>query len=439
MTDLTGTGQIVVARPIRPRVPGEQSIISKFIGKVRQALSNGAQWAGAAGLTPGWTDPRWWSDDPDDWPVVATEADALGLPPFGRGVDLIASGIAGVDLAAYRHDKAAGIDVRLEPQPSLLRDPVVYSTPWNYRYGVVNDLVLYGNHVAFMTAPDATGWPTALEPVDITTVDLGVSEEGYLAWNVAGEFYPYGSLFHISAGNRSGYILGRGAIQQYRDALGGVVETDRHSRGYFRRGGLPTAVIQVQDPDLGQKQAQDIKDRYMATIGRGRSREPLVIPGTYTFTPVVSDAEKQQLVEARTWDAQLVAMILGVPAAKLNLPGPSMTYSNIEMEDIAFVRDTVNRWAQPIEAAVTKWLLPAGQQAKHEWMDRLRTDSKTRAEVFETELRAGIRTVEEVRQIMNLPPLPKPEPAPVPPALEQGQEATGAPESDEQPTEVDQP
>lgn len=423
MSDITGTGTVTVARPIRPRVPGERSTISKFIEKVRGALSRGAMWgAGLTAAGSGWSDPRWWSDNPDDWPLRPTEVEALGLPPFGRGIELISSTIAGVDLIAYRYDKVDAIDVRLDPQPELLRDPDPISTPWNWKYALVNDMILYGNHFAFLGPPNADGWPRWLEPIDVTAVDVAVNETG-IWWRVNGEIYPYGDLFHINAGNRSGYLLGRGLLLQYADALGGVLETDRHASRYFRRSGLPTAVIKVTDSDLTQPQADQIKAKYVSAFS-GRSKEPMIIPGHYEFTPVVSDAEKQQLVEARTWDATIVAMILGIPAAKLGLQGTSMTYSNIEMEDIAFVRDTVNRWGQPLENAVTKWLLPAGQKAKLDWLGRLRTDSKTRAEVIKIERDAGVLEINEARRMLQRPPIDEPEPAPIPTQLEAFTEQT---------------
>lgn len=418
-----GTGSITVANAITPKPPGERSIISRIVEKIRGLVSAGygytAPWLAAGS---GWQDPRWWTDDLDDMAPVITELTALGLPPFGRGVELIASTIAGVDLVAHRYDTTKQIDVRLPIQPSVLTDPDPMSPVWNWRYGVINDLILYGNHFSFLGSFNATGWPTSLIPIDIDAVGIGIDRDensptfGMVFWTVNGKPYRFGDLFHISAGNRSGQILGRGAIQQYRDALSGVLSTDTHSANYFRRGGLPSAVIRVDDPDLSPEGAEEIKDKYETAMS-GRRRRPLVIPKIYEFTPVVSDAEKQQLVEARTWDAQLVAMILGIPAHYLNLPGTSMTYQNIEQADIGFVRDTVDRWAKPVEGATSKWLLPAGQTARFDWKVRMRTDAKTRAEVDKIDIDSGVITIDEARQARDLPPLPpKPDPV-IPPAL----------------------
>src|SRR3954468_20104924 len=63
-----------------------------------------------------------------DWtpplpPAPATESDALGLPPFGRGLDLIAGTIAGLVWRAMSWDADLGIWQRIAKQPNVLTDP----------------------------------------------------------------------------------------------------------------------------------------------------------------------------------------------------------------------------------------------------------------------------------------------------------------------------
>lgn len=410
------SSEIVLADPIQPQ--GSTSIISRLMDRIRSWLSSGGA---VSAMSGGMVNPAIWLGDPDSNMPQATEATVLGLPPFGRGVDLIASTIAGVTLRAYRYDRTQQIDVRIDPPPSILADPSPAQTPWEWAYGLVNDLLLYGNSFAFMGDPGSDGWPLWLEPIDATIVALGVNQDtGGLVWRVGDQLIPFGGLWHVSAGNRSGFLLGRSVISQYRDSLRGVLATSKHAGRYFTAGGMPSAILQSADPDLTQAQADQIKQKYRDTVGSG-SREPMVLPALYTFTPVVSDAEKQQLVEARKWDAQLISMILGLKASQLGLDGPSMTYTNTEMEDIGFVRDTVDRWAKPIEHAVTKWLLPRGQTARFDWSGRMRFDSKTRAETLKTEKDAGFLTVDEGRQMLDRPPLPEQLEPPTPP----GQAAPG--------------
>ena len=99
--------------------------------------------------------------------------------------------------------------------------------------------------------------------------------------------------------------------------------------------------------------------------------------------PLVSNAEQNQLVQSRQWNAEAVAMMLGIPAYKLGLPGTTMTYQNVETADIDFIRDSVSRYADPLAAAFTKWLVPRGTLVRFDWAGRMRADQTTTATVLQ--------------------------------------------------------
>lgn len=396
---------ITLASPTVPNTSG-WGALSRWVDRF-------ASWIGLGNLTAVGNEAVWgWGflmdGETQTEQVLVSERSAMGLPAFGRGVSILASAIAGVDLLARRLDPRAGIDLVLDVQPQILSDPIPWSDAWHWRWGVMEDLILYGNHVSILHDPGVDGWPTTLDPVDVTTVELGIDKaSGMLVWKIGDDTYAYGSVLHISAGCRSGQILGRGVIGQYRDALSGVLGTDLHARKYFRGGGLPSAVLSVDNPDLTQGQADSYKAAYRRTVSSA-VREPMVVPSNVTFTPIVSDADKQQLVQAREFDTRQVALMLGIPVHLFGLSGASMTYQNVVDADIAFVRDAAARWSQPIEAAVSKWLLPPGQKATFDWELRLRTDPKTRAEWLKVEIEAGTLTLNEARRLAGRAPLPDP-------------------------------
>jgi len=220
-----------------------------------------------------------------------------------------------------------------------------------------------------------------------------------------------GRVFHVSAGNRSGELLGRGVLRQYGEWLGGAIAAEAHTGAYFAGGALPPAVL--QSPTLlTQTQADELKEKWREMTS---SREPVVLPSGYVLTPIVSNAESAQLVESRQWNAAAVAMILGIPSYKLGLQGPSMTYQNIESADIEFVRDSVDRYGSPLVEAFTKWLVPHGTIVVWDYAGRMRADQKTTAEVLSTYVAAEILTRDEARAMLNRPPLE----VAAPPALEE--------------------
>lgn len=341
------------------------------------------------------------------WPVgtppPATEGEALALPPFGRGVALLANTVAATDWHAQRWDGDLGVAVRLPDQPSVVTDPNPLSTGWHYRWAATEDGVLYGNHFALLGDLDyrtlRPGWVLPLLADEVWLV-TNTDRSGWYSWAIGGEVFTPDELLHVSYGNRSGEVLGRGALGQYAESLGGYVAAERHAAGYFAGGAMPPAVLQSPTV-VEQEQADELKAKWRTLTA---TREPVILPMGYVLTPVVTDAEKSQLVQSRTWDAELVSMMLGIPPWKLGLAGPTMTYQNVETADIDFVRDSADRYAQPLAQAFTKWLMPRGTAVVFDYADRMRADQRTTADVLAAYVGANIISTDEARAVIGRPP-----------------------------------
>jgi phage portal protein BeeE len=378
------------------------------------------------GLMP--PDPYGWltGDTLDTTPAPATEFSALGYPPFGRGVALLASAVATTRWIAERWDAALGVEVPLPDQPSVLTDPYPDGTPWQYKWAAVEDGILYGNHFALYGDMDfrtrRPGWLLPLMADEVWV--LQDPENGNWSWVLGGDEVSRDAMLHIPFGNRSGFILGRGVLEQYSEWLGGALAAEDYAGTYFAGGTLPPAVLQSPNV-LTPEQAKDLKTSWREMTN---TREPVVMPTGYTLTPVVSNAEQAQLVESRRWTAEMVAMMLGIPSWKLSLPGPTMTYQNVETADIDYVRDGVDRYSAPIAAAFTKSLMPGGTSVRFDWSSRQRADTTTTANTLTAYVSSGILTKDEARSVLGRPPLPEPDPEPDPAPPEAPPEAGTTPD-----------
>jgi HK97 family phage portal protein len=332
----------------------------------------------------------------------------MGLPPFGRAVALLANAIASTSWYARRADPVTGVYDRLQDQPSVVTDPYPLTTAWHYKWAVAEDAILYGNHFALPGDRDwRTGRPGWLVPIaaDQVWIMTDASVPGWYCWVIGGTTFQAEDIFHIPFGNRSGEILGRGVLAQYGDWLGGAVAAEDYSRDVFAAGALPPAVI-LTNQAATQAQADDLKQKWREIV---TTREPVIFPNGTELRPIVGNAQQSQLVEARTYNAQMIADVVGVPGWKLGLAGPSQTYQNIESADIEFVRDSVDRFGQPITQSISKWLLPGGTELVWDYASRMRADSKATADVLTTYVSNGIITVDEARASLNRPPLGAPE------------------------------
>jgi HK97 family phage portal protein len=345
--------------------------------------------------------------DPPLIPTVqpATESDALGYPPFGRAVALLANAAASTEWYARRFDRDLGIAIPLPDQPSIVTDPDPLSTLWGYRWAAAEDGILYGNHVALKGDLDwRTGRPGWLVPLPVDQVWLQVDPDGTYAWVIGGITLSPDEVFHVSFGARSGQLLGRGVLQQYADSLAGDLAAESYSRDTFAAGALPPAVIAAGGV-VKQEQADELKQKWRDIV---LTREPVVLPSGTTLLPIVGNAEQAQLVDARKWNAHMTANAVGVPPWKLGLDGPTMTYQNVETGDIDFVRDSADRWMRPLTEAMTKWLMPGGTSVVWDYDSRMRADAKSTMEILTGYAGAGVFTVDEIRAKLGYPPLPTP-------------------------------
>jgi hypothetical protein len=115
-----------------------------------------------------------------------------------------------------------------------------------------------------------------------------------------------------------------------------------------------------------------------------------------------------QFVEAMQLNATQIASIYGVPPHRVGgVRGDSMTYSNVESENIAMISDTLDPWLVRLETSLDA-CLPSAQTAQFNRNARIRTDITTRFNSYRSARDIGMMNVDEIRALEDLPPLPKP-------------------------------
>ncbi|MCS4378856.1 phage portal protein, partial [Klebsiella quasipneumoniae] len=84
--------------------------------------------------------------------------------------------------------------------------------------------------------------------------------------------------------------------------------------------------------------------------------------------------------------------------------------SGIEQQNLGFLQYTLKPYLDRWEYSIERWLVKESEQgiihAEHNLDGLLRGDSTSRASFMQIMVNTGIRTVNEVRRLDNLPPLP---------------------------------
>ena len=353
------------------------------------------------------------------WMPFVSEWQARQIPALTSGLNLISSVVMQLPL---RQRKAGRV---VDPPATILRNPSPgpNRTLADFVDEYLSDVQLYGNYTALIGPPDSTGYPAQLIPLDVTTVSVARDPATLQpVYSLAGidEVVPADRVFHVALNKRSGELAGRGVLSM-PGALGAALAADSYAGRYFTDSGMPSGVITDNRPSLTQEQANDLKAAWMqATSGGGR---PVVIPPSTTFQPLAANANDSQLVQARQWDTQVVAMMLGIPPFLLGIESQRHTYTNAENEFGRFITTTIMRLLAPLEQQLSAQCLPGSNTAEFWTGALLRADTSTRAAAAVQLYGAEIITLGEARALAGFTPdggpaesTPRPAPASSPAA-----------------------
>jgi hypothetical protein len=134
-------------------------------------------------------------------------------------------------------------------------------------------------------------------------------------------------------------------------------------------------------------------------------REPLVVGRDCEYKPISIPPNEAQFIEAQQLTATQIAAIYGVMPRKAGgIHGDSQTYSNVSMDQISEITDTLDPWLVRFESALAR-CLPAAQYATFNRDARIRHDIQTRFAAYHQARDMGLMTQNEVRDLEELEPL----------------------------------
>jgi HK97 family phage portal protein len=328
----------------------------------------------------------------------ATEAEVLGLPVVGGFINLTNSLLLQMPLHAYR--TIGFLESIVRPDPPVVQNPAPGPTRTfgDFIGEYIRDMLLYGNYVAILGPLNAAGWPEVMVPVP--PAQWSISIEGTNYWYlVNGIRYEPEQMFHVTMNQQTGSLVGQGIIALYPGLVASSVATERWAALYFEGGAVPPGVIKHPNPELTQKQADDLKAKMKAVAMK---REWAVAPGGTELEVLSTDAEQAQLNETRKVNSQELAMALGIPGALLGLDSPSLTYRNITDVFQQFITTTLMNYLVPLEQQLSLQCLPRGTAARFLQSNVLRPDLPARMDLAVAGFTSGLLTRDEARVLFDI-------------------------------------
>jgi phage portal protein BeeE len=350
---------------------------------------------------------------------TASPGNPLALPTTYACVRLLTTTATQMRLRARVGDDSI-------PLPRWVRRPEIGSSQMRLRelvsYAVA--CVALRGYAAWWADPIGTGWD--LMPLDPARLHAYLDPRGRRAvWHLDGQRIPIAfpaSTVELRTGGLlvAPYLTVPGAaeplgpLQAARHAVGGYLDTDSFAGNYFASGRGSSGRYLSTEADLPPETLAAYGDAWMAKQSGADGRMP-VLGGGLKVEDTLLDPATAQWLESRTFNAQEVARLFGVPPRYLGLPsGDATTYATARDNDAAWLRYGVAAVVDPIADAWSS-LLPAGRAEDEDMILKfdgdplLRPTTLDRYQAHATALAAGWKTPDEVRADEGLQPLTAPQ------------------------------
>lgn len=333
--------------------------------------------------------------------AAATAPEASALPAVFRAEQLIADGIAGLDLTA--RDARGEL---IEPTPDILTQPNPQETYHDTMNRIAYSLLRDGNAYFKILTRNNRGEVTSgvvADPADVTVVWDRDRMFPVYYWRGRQQIRNL-NIIHIPLNLFPGEVKGLSPIQAARfTAIAEGTAQSAFGLSLFEDNASPKGVLH-SDQKLTKAEAEHIRDVWEASH-KGRNR-PAVTSGSVTFNPTQMKPVDAEFIQSRNFTIQEVARMYGLSGLFLNVDtGSSLTYSTTEsLFRLLLTATLAPTYLERIEQAFSV-MLPRGIKAKFDVSQILRADIQTRYESYRVGLEAGFLTINEVRHMEGLAPI----------------------------------
>lgn len=324
---------------------------------------------------------------------------ALSMSAVYRSVSILTTTVSQLDVGVWRGA------TELKTVPGQISRPDINISASTFLKRTVMSLATHGN--AYWRLYMNNGVVQNVEVLNPALMFIAYDNNGNREFHYSGygtdKIFKPSEIKHLKLMEVFGSDYGLGPIQAARAELTGSLDLRDYSSNWFSKGAIPTGVLSSTaylDADMAAEYRRRWEEnqaiRGVAVLGNGMQYQPILL-----------SPQDAQFLENQEFSVTQIARLFGIPANYLlaEVPGGTMTYQNMQDVDTAFVRYTLMEYIREIEEAFTS-LLPRGQKARFKTDGLLRANTSTRFEYYKTAIDAGILTIDEVRDMEGLLPLP---------------------------------
>ncbi len=372
----------------------------------------------------------WWFRHDDPLTERVTPYTALGLSAVLRSVNVISGVLAGLPFRTYERQG----DDRVQ-MPSEFDDPypgVDGLTPFAWMETIIIHLLLW-RHAFLWHEPRADGTPgIAYRPIlpdYILRVYRDADGKRKFDYDANGETKTVGSetITYIPGPSLDG-VQGHPMLYYARSIFSAAISGDKGAQQTLgkgiRLGGILTPGDGEDDFDP-EEQSAALESLRSNAMGREHAGDIAFMNKRVKLQPWTPTNVESQWAEAKAMVLGDIERIFGMPPHLLADTEKQTSWgTGVQEQNLGLARYTLKGWSDRIEQVLSRRLPngPMEQFCEFDYKGLLQGTPAEEITLLIAQKDSGILTVDEVRKIMNLPPLTPAQqaemaPPPPPPAL----------------------
>lgn len=342
--------------------------------------------------------------------VSVTADTSLGISAVWRAVKILGENIASLSGDVFQeNDSGDRQKLMSHPVARIMREPSPLCTGFTFRETMQADAALTGNAIAVIRRlKDQTVVELRhVRPNQMTTRYSPLTGQlVYTYTDLKGETFSTDSsnILHIPAlVMDSEKCMGKSPIQVHRENLGLSIAQTQYGAKFFKNGAHIDGFLTTDQnltADAAKRMAKSWKQRYAGIENAGST--PVLEEGL-KYVPLSLSPGDAMFIESSQMSVQVVARIFGVPLHMLASLDRA-TFSNIEHQSREFVTYTLRPWVKRWEAEINRKLFTEREKAagiywRFNLDSLLRGVPETRAKLYDSYMKWGILTRDEVRRL----------------------------------------
>jgi HK97 family phage portal protein len=355
----------------------------------------------------GWSPQNWSGQD-------VSEETALTLSAVYRATSLVAGAIGGLPLRTLQTDPTGTV----LPVGSFLDNPAGpdRQTPFEWAELVGVHLLMQGEsflqHV--YTRGGAIAGLNPVHPLAVSVepdeyvpggkrmrVDLGAGLPGDERWRE----FDSTTMTHIVGLSLDG-LRGCSPIALARNGLGTGLAADKAAAKMFAQGAMISGMV-TPDDDPEEGDAEAIKEQIQAVmLGADNAGDIAVMNRRLKFTPWQLSAEDAQFLQSRVFQVEEIGRWWGVPPHLLGQTEKATSWGQgIAEQNRGLARYTLTPHTTRIEQRLSR-LVPSNRHCEFDYSEFTAAAPEDLQAGLIAAVNAGLKTPNEARRELNLPPMP---------------------------------